>query len=340
MTDGNPHGMLGVAVIGLGVGEQHALAYLRNENCRLRWLYDINREKLQQVITKLGKGSASESFEDILADKSVDVVSIASYDDAHYSQVMAALRAGKHVFVEKPLCRNLEELRSIKKIWSERRTRHLASNLVLRSAPLYRWLKEAIQGGRCGEVYAFDGDYLYGRIHKITNEWRKDVDDYSVMQGGGIHLVDLMLWLTGQKPVSVTATGNRICTAKTGFRYNDFVAAVFHFSSGLIGRITANFGCAHRHQHVVRVFGTKGTFVYDDAGPRWHESRDPLTPSKSIDMPSLPETKGDLIPEFIEDILEGRDAQLKTQHHFDVMSACLAADRALGGLQPVQVDSL
>lgn len=218
---------LGVAVIGLGVGEQHAMAYLRSQHCQLRWLHDFNREKSQQLVAKLGHGKVAESFEAIIEDKSVDIVSIASYDDAHFPQVVAALKAGKHVFVEKPLCNTQNELQSIKTIWSQNRRRHLASNLVLRTAPLYLWLKEMIQRGDCGEIYAFDGDYLYGRLHKITDEWRKDVNDYSVMQGGGVHLVDLMLWLTEQKPVSVIATGNRICTAASNFRYHDFVAATF-----------------------------------------------------------------------------------------------------------------
>ena len=43
-------------------------------------------------------------------------------------------------------------------------------------------------------------DYLYGRLQKITDDWRSRVADYSVMLGGGVHMVDLMLWLTGQRP--------------------------------------------------------------------------------------------------------------------------------------------
>src|SRR5262249_50292734 len=148
-------------------------------------------------------------------------------------------------------------------------------NLVLRAAPLYCWLRDTIAAGELGELYAFDGDYLYGRLEKITDGWRGEVDGYSVLQGGGVHLVDLMLWLTGQRPATVNAVGNRIATRGTRFRYDDFVAATYRFESGLIGRITANFGCVHRHQHVVRVFGTKGTFIHDDRGARLHSTREP-----------------------------------------------------------------
>ena len=324
-------------MIGLGVGTQHALAYAGLDGCRLRYVYDLDTHKMQRVLGQLGQGTAGVSVEALLQDQAVDVVSIASYDDMHGTQVAAALRAGKHVFVEKPLCRSEEELRAIKDAWLLSGDRHLASNLVLRAAPLYRWLRDAITGGELGEIYGFDGDYLYGRLSKITDGWRKDVLDYSVMQGGGVHLVDLMLWLTGQRPRSVTAVGNRICTEGTAFHYHDYVSATFTFASGLVGRITANFGCAHSHQHVLRVFGTKGTFICDDMGPRLHTSRDPTVQAQKLDLAAVPASKGELIPIFIGAILKGVDTRDQTQHEFDVISACLGADHALAASKCVEI---
>lgn len=320
------------------MGVEHARAYLRTGACVLRCVHDLDAGRMGRVQGELGQGRAAQSFEDILADDLVDVVSIASYDDAHAAHVVAALKAGKHVFVEKPLCRSVEELRAVKAAWLAGGDRHLASNLVLRAAPLYQWLRRAVVAGELGEVYAFDGDYLYGRLHKITDGWRGHVDDYSVMQGGGVHLVDLMLWLTGQKPVSVTAVGNRICTAGTAFRYDDYVSSTYQCATGLIGRITANFGCVHRHQHVVRLFGTRGTFVHDDLGPRLHASRDPAVPPQPLRLSALPATKGDLIPEFIQGILDETDTSARTQHDFNVMSVCLAADQAASARHPVEIE--
>ena len=325
-------------MIGLGVGAQHALAYAGLDGCRLRYVYDLDTPKMQRVLGQLGQGTAGVSVEALLQDQAVDVVSIASYDDMHGTQVAAALRAGKHVFVEKPLCRSVEELRAIKHAWLMSGHRHLASNLVLRAAPLYRWLKDAIAGGKLGDIYGFDGDYLYGRLSKITEGWRKNVPGYSVMQGGGVHLMDLMLWLTGQRPQAVTAVGNRICTEGTAFRYHDYVSAIFTFPSALVGRITANFGCVHRHQHVLRVFGTKGTFIYDDMGPRLHTSRDPAVPTAKLDLAAIPASKGEMIPSFIDAILKNADTRDQTQHEFDVISACLGADRALAVAKRVEID--
>jgi predicted dehydrogenase len=318
---------LGVAVVGLGVGEAHARTFASLPSCELRWLCDLDEARAQSLAGSLAQGRASVAFDDVLRDAQVDIVSIASYDDAHARQITAALSAGKHVFVEKPLSRTLDEVRVVKQAWL-RSSCHLESNLVLRAAPLYTWLKDAIANNVLGEIYAFDGDYLYGRLHKITDGWRKDVESYSAMMGGGIHLVDLMMWLTGERPLRVAAAGNNISTRGTAFRYRDFSAATFEFQSGLVGRVTANFGCVHRHQHVVRVFGTKATFIVDDSGPRLHESRNPETEPRVIPHAPVAASKGDLIPAFVEGVLAGRRRDTDTAREFDVVSACVAADSA------------
>lgn len=321
---------IGVAVVGLGVGEQHARAYLRTGRCELRWLHDLDRLKAQQFAAELGHGRVANDFEEILRDSQTDAISIASYDDAHFTQVVAALNAGKHVFVEKPICRTVDELRVIKRAWLQHGGKvKLSSNLVLRAAPIYGWLKQEIAAGDFGELYAFDGEYLYGRLHKITEGWRKDVEDYSVIAGGGIHLIDLLLWLTNQRPTNVMATGNRICAEDTAFRYKDYVAVTLQHSSGLIARICANFGCVHRHQHVLRIYGSTGTFFYDDAGARCHASRNPETKARQIDLPALPASKGELIHGFVDSVLRDTDERVETQTHFDAISIVAACDESL-----------
>lgn len=318
---------VGAATVGLGVGEQHARALAANPRCALRWVYDLDPEKASRLAAELSARAASR-FEDILTDGDVQIITLASYDDAHCGQTLAALGAGKHVFVEKPLCRSFDELTRIKAAWSQSGC-HLAANLVLRGAPLYQWLRDAVTAGELGEVYAIDGDYLYGRLRKITEGWRKDVRDYSVMQGGGIHLVDLMIWLTGQRPVSVTSVGSAVATRGTAFRYHDFQAATYSFESGLIGRITANFGAVHAHQHMLRVFGTRATFIHDDRGARLQTSRDPGASWTSIERSALPDSKGVLIAPFVDAIVERRDRVPTAQREFDLIAACLAADLAL-----------
>lgn len=329
---------LGVAVVGLGVGEQHARAFLRTGRCDLRWLLDHDRAKAERLRAELGAHGVAAGYDQVLKDPGVDIVSIASFDHDHFDQARLALDAGKHVYVEKPLCRTLDEVRSLERAWARQGGRvKLASNLVLRSAPLYRWLREAIARGGLGRIYAIDGDYLYGRVHKITEGWRKDVPDYSVMEGGGVHLLDLMLWLTGERPSRVHALGNRIVTEGTAFRYPDFASAHLEFPSGMVGRVTANFGCVHRHHHVLRVFGTQATFLYDDAGPRIHRTRDPARRAEPLDLAPLPATKGDLIPGFVEAVAQGVDIRQDTLAFLDGIRIAAACDASMRAGAPVEV---
>ncbi|GAB6126585.1 Gfo/Idh/MocA family protein [Humidesulfovibrio idahonensis] len=331
---------LGVAVVGLGVGEQHARAYLREGGCRLLWLHDLDRAKAETLAATLGAGRVAPSFEAILADPEVDTISLATYDADHAGQVAAALAAGKHVFVEKPVCRTMDEVRRVRQAWLEAGgpDRALSSNLVLRAAPLYRRLRAALDEGALGRIYALDGEYLYGRLHKITQGWRSVERDYSVMAGGGVHLIDMALWLTGLRPVRISAVGNAICTEGTAFRHQDFVTATAELTGGAIARFTANFGCVHRHQHVLRIYGTKGTFIYDDAGARLHASRDPAEPPQLWTEAPLPAGKGDLIADFVRGIREGRDWAREVQTMLDVVAVCAASDEALRDRRTVQVE--
>jgi predicted dehydrogenase len=326
--------MVTAAVIGLGVGEQHARMLAAQPGVKLAAVCDQDRARAEQLAAELGTAVAAD-FAALVADPALDVLALATYDDQHAEQAIAALRAGKHVFCEKPLCRTLDELRRIR---AARGDRHLACNLILRAAPLYRWLRDAIRAGELGDIYAIDGDYLYGRLHKITDGWRGDVVDYSVMQGGGVHLVDLVLWLLGEHPTRVSAIGNRIVTRGTKFRYPDFVAATYELPSGVVARITANFGCVHKHQHVLRVFGTKATFIHDDAGARLHLARDPGGPPRAIDHAPVAASKGDLVPAFIESIRAGVDPTAAANHEYAVITACIAADSALTAGQPLEIE--
>ncbi len=330
-------GPVGAAVIGLGIGEQHAHMYAKLPDVELRWLCDFLPHKAREVQGRVGAGQVAASVDQVLDDPATTLVSIASFDRDHVALTLAGLARGKHLLVEKPLCGTADEAATIKAAWEAAGRPHLQSNLVLRAAPVYVWLKSAIADGLLGEVYSVDGEYLYGRLHKITDGWRKDEEYYSVMGGGGIHMVDLMIEMCGGPPGRVATVGTNIASRGSAFRHADFMASTFEFPSGAIGRITANFGCVHRHHHVLRVFGTKATFIYDDQGPRLHETRDEKARARALDLATLPNHKGCLIPPLVRAIREGADSTAAAQREFDLICVCAAADTALIERQPLDI---
>ena len=105
---------LGVGVIGLGVGAQHAEVYARRADCELVTLCDLSPEKLAEVGPRFPAAKRTTDAATVLADPSIQIVSIATYDDCHHGQVIEALGNGKHVFVEKPLCLDRREFDDIK----------------------------------------------------------------------------------------------------------------------------------------------------------------------------------------------------------------------------------
>ncbi len=191
-----------------------------------------------------------------------------------------------------------------------------------------------------GQIYYLEGDYNYGRLEKITDGWRGDLPHYSVFLGGAVHLVDLLLWMTGDQVSEVTAYGNKLCSTESRFKDSDFVVALLKFKSGAIAKITANFGCVMPHFHGVSLFGTKATFVNEVPSARLYESRDPKVAPLAINEPYPGVEKGQLIPDFVESILEEREGAISTESIFQTMAVCFSVEKALQSGRSVPVDTL
>jgi predicted dehydrogenase len=265
------------------------------------------------------------------------VVSIATYDDAHYRQVTLALAAGKHVFVEKPICLHPHELAEIREALDRHPHLRLSSNLILRRSPRFSQLRERIRLGQLGSPYYCEADYNYGRVNKIVDGWRGAAPFYSVVHSGAIHVIDLLMWLLDERPVAVSAFGNAIATRGTRFRFNDCVAALLKFPSGVVAKVTANFGCVFPHFHNLTIYGTAATFVHDRQGARVYTSRDPAEPTSPVDIPFDGPAKGDMLPSFVAAILDGDEPEVCESDVLDAMSVSLAIEQAVALEQTVRM---
>ncbi len=330
--------MLHAGIIGLGVGEAHIKGYNAHPGCEVTAVCDFSEEKLGAARDKYPGLKICSSADDILDDPAIQVVSIASFDNFHCEQIIKALANGKHVFVEKPLCLFKEEAQKIRAALQKRPDLHLSSNLILRRAPRFVNLRKDIQAGRYGELYHVEGDYTYGRLHKLTAGWRGEIDYYSVVCGGAIHLIDLLLWLTGDSVVEVASFANNISTKGTQFLHNDMVVSILKFKSGMVGKITANFGSVFPHFHPLLIYGTKGTFVNGRKEAQLYESADPAIAPRAItdDYPGA--QKGDLLHDFIEGILSKKSSVVGINEIFNTISVCFAIEEAVKSNKVTAVD--
>lgn len=149
------------------------------------------------------------TLEALVGHKDVDWVFIGSINCAHAGQAVAALKAGKNVFCEKPLALDIEEAEQITEAWKASGCT-FALGLVLRYSPLYRAAKEALEKGSIGRLLSFEFNETLSFNHGgyIHGNWRR----FKRFAGSHLlekccHDLDLALWLTQDLPVRVASFG-------------------------------------------------------------------------------------------------------------------------------------
>jgi len=197
----------------------------------LRAVFSANGARGKSYARRFGAAYCCSDYEEILRDSEVDVVLILSRNQHHYRQALAALQAGKHVFVEKPMALTENECRSLSRTVQET-GRQLTVGFNRRFAPFYIEQKRALAGRAAPAV-------LDCRINSpgiSGSYWMADPAIGGAILGEACHFVDLMYWLLGSEPVSVSAyclpTGVRDPVGE-----NNMVAS-FRFADGSVGTLT------------------------------------------------------------------------------------------------------
>jgi predicted dehydrogenase len=320
---------LNVAVIGLGVGARHAQILNSNKNVNLVSLCDFNDKKINLYKKKFKNCNFTKNSNDIFKNPNIDIVSITSYDNFHAKHILQAIKYNKHFFVEKPFCLNINELNKICLNLKKKKKVTFSSNLVLRNNPSFVDLKKKIEKKITGNIYYCEGDYNYGRINKILHGWRGQIPFYSVVLGGAIHLIDLIIWLTDKRVRSVIADGNKISTKNTKFKNHDLVSALLKFEDGMIGKVTSNFASVTPHHHILSVYGTKSTFFYNNKVIKSYKSRDYLN-VKNLNSKFSNKQKAKVLNSFIDSIYYKKDNKIVREREvIDLMSVCFAIEKSL-----------
>lgn len=320
---------LNVAIIGLGVGERHLVGYISDKRCSVKKLCDFNQDKIKEVAKKYTEFEFTANPSEILNDPEIDVVSIASYDNFHAEQVIKAIKKGKHVFVEKPICLHENELKNIVDALNANPKCKLSSNFILRNSPQFVEAKKYIEDSKFGNLYYLEGDYNYGRINKLTQGWRGDIPFYSVMHGGGIHIIDLLLWMSRKRVIEVIGIGNKIVTTNTKYKFPDMVSSLLRFEDNIIGKVSANFGSVTPHHHRVSVYGTHATFFNTYESGIIYDERENANKKIEFKHTFDNKKKSNTLKSFISSIISNKPQKVKSKEVIDVMSISLAIEKSL-----------
>ena len=263
-------GALGFGLIGYGaVADLHVRALQSIEGVRLVGAAGRNGDKAAAFAARYGGGFAAfGDVADLLARDDVDVVCIVTSSGSHAAYAEAALKAGKHVVVEKPLAMTSRECDRLIAL-AEERGLHLAGIFQRRCEPAYAKAKRMLDEGRIGRLLFVEAQTPFYRPQSYYDsaDWRGTIaEDGGALMNQGIHQVDLMLWYGGE-PVSVSG---KAATATHVMEAEDLAAAVVEFAGGAFGLLSASTSFAPGFPPAVKLFGERGSiWLEGNAIVRW-----------------------------------------------------------------------
>ena len=196
-----------IGVIGAGsISEAHLNAYKQNPQVEIYAICDLNEERAKAKAEKYGASRIYTNYKELLSDPDIFAVSVCTWNNTHAEISIAALEAGKHVLVEKPLCKTVEEALRVEEA-VKKSGKVLQVGFVRRYSSNTQILKQFIDNNDLGEIYYAKATCL----RRLGNPggWFSDIE----RSGGGplidlgVHIIDICWYLMG-KPKVKSVSGN------------------------------------------------------------------------------------------------------------------------------------
>lgn len=259
-------------IVGSGmIAGTHAKAIAAMSGGSLHSVYNRNAEGARRLATEHG-ATAFSDMDAFLSDPELDIVTVCTPSGAHFDPALAAIRAGKHVIVEKPLEVTLERVDELMAAAAEHGVT-LASVLNRRFNPAMDVFKQAVDAGRFGKLTSASCyvKWFRDQAYYDSAAWRGTwaLDGGGVLMNQAIHAIDSLIHLAG--PVAAVH-GNCACLAHEGIEVEDTAVAIVEFANGARGVIEASTCTWSKDGHPVRIqlAGTDGSvFLADESFEVW-----------------------------------------------------------------------
>jgi predicted dehydrogenase len=237
-----------VGVVGLGYWGPN-LARNFDDLADLAWICDQSLEQLTLFEGRFPQTRATQRFDEMLGDETLEAVVIATPVPTHYDLAKQALQAGKHVLVEKPPAMRAAEMDELVALAADRDLVLMPGHLLLYH-PGVQKLKELIDGGELGEVLC-----VYGNRQNLgivrTNE--------NALWSLGVHDLSVILYLLDEEPAEAVAHGRDFLTDSV----EDVVFCYLRFPSGKIAHMHLSWLDPHKMRRMT-VVGRDRMAVFDD----------------------------------------------------------------------------
>ncbi|MET8462704.1 Gfo/Idh/MocA family protein [Micromonospora zamorensis] len=246
---------IGIAVIGAGYWGPNLVRNFQGSTAfRLRWLCDLDVERARRVLGDYSTVQVTDDLDRVLADDAVQAVAIATPAGTHLTVALAALRAGKHVLVEKPLAATYDEGRQLVEEADRRRLTLMCDHTYCYTPAVLR-IRELLHSGDLGELHYLDS------VRINLGLVQRDIDVIWDLAPHDLSILDFVL-PPGIVPVAVAAHGvdgigaGRSCVAYLTLRLN----------TGAIAHIHVNWLSPVKIRTTI-IGGSKRTLVWDDLNP-------------------------------------------------------------------------
>jgi predicted dehydrogenase len=242
--------MIGIGVIGYGYwGPNLVRNFAETPGAAVRCVTDLRRERVELAAARYPYIRTSTDHRDLIGDPSVDAVVIATTVATHFELALAALQAGKHVLVEKPLASNSEDAQRLIDEAARRRLVLMVDHTFVYTGAVTK-IRELAAAGELGEVYYYDSVRINLGLfqHDVNVLWDLAVHDLSIMD-----------YVLGQQPVAVSATG---LSHVPGEPENIAYMTMF-FDGRLIAHVHANWLAPVKVRRTL-LGGSRRMVVYDD----------------------------------------------------------------------------
>ena len=258
-----------------GMASSHALAFAKIPGVKLVGGVDVDRGRAEAFAEKYRMPVAFTSLDEAIAWGQFDAAANVTPDSAHHPTTMALLKAGKHVFCEKPLAEDYPKSLEMTEAAEAAGLVNMV-NLTYRNVAQLQKARALVQAGEIGEVRHVEASYLQSwLVSKLWGDWAteskwlwrlsKSHGSNGALGDIGIHILDFAVYGTGQDIERIfcrlkafdKAPGNRI--GDYPLDANDGFSMSVSFANGALGVVHASrFATGHINELRLRMHGTKG----------------------------------------------------------------------------------
>jgi len=337
---------LRIAVVGLGYWGPNLVRILHElDDASVPLVCDLDEASLTAIVKRYPRVRMTQNYESVLADEEIDAVAIATPVSTHYALAAAALDAGKHVFVEKPMAGSSEDAEDLIDRAQSRGLTLMPGHTFLYSPPV-TMVRDLIQSGELGEIYFISTSRVNLGLHQpdVSVIWDLGPHDFSILQH----------WL-GESPNRVSAQARSCVVPGTP----DVAFVTLEFPRGTLAHVELSWLAPSKLRRTA-IVGSEKMVVYDDTSPepvRLFDSGVTLPDPETFGEYRLSYRTGDIVSprvdaveplrlelaDFCGAVQDGRPPRSSAAVGLDVVRVTEAVDSSLarhGASVPVAASSL